>query len=100
MKQMLLLLIIVLLTACTPMTPPDGEGYILEVSDGSILVIDAQILDKSWNDIFEEYTGSAIQLSTRKKNLKPGQRIRYWVNGGVNDSYPSQAEAKRIEVID
>jgi len=100
MKKLLVLLVIVLLTACTQTTPPDGEGYILEVSGGSILVIDELILDKSWNDTFEEYTGSAIQLSTRKKNLKPGQKIRYWVNGGVNDSYPSQADAKRIEVID
>lgn len=99
MKKLLVLLVVLLLTACTQ-TTPDGEGYILEVSDRSILVIDELIVDKSWNEIFDEYTGNAIMLSTRKKNLKPGQKIRYWVNGGVNDSYPSQAEAKKIQVID
>lgn len=100
MRILLVMLGVLLMTGCTGAAPPDGEGYIIQVTERSVLVIDEQILDATWNEIFEEYTGNAIMLSTRKKNLKPGQRIRYWVKGGVNTSYPAQAEAKRIEVID
>ena len=46
-----------------------------------------------------EYTGGAIWLSTKKKDLKPGQKVQYQIRGGIDESYPAQAEAKDIKII-
>lgn len=75
-----------------------GEGYILEVTDDRILVIEEK-LEGQWQEVHREYRGEAIWLRTKKSGLKPGQQVRYWIRGGVNESYPAQASAKKIEVI-
>lgn len=81
---------------------PDGQGYIFEVSDGRILILDNVIksdFGKSWSDIFEQYTGNAIWLKTSTSKYKVGQKVRYWVEGGIDESFPEQARAKKIEII-
>jgi len=77
----------------------EGEGYILEVADQRILVVEKDFRGKSWKDIMNEYTGGAIWLSTKKKDLKPGQKVQYQIRGGIDESYPAQAEAKDIKII-
>lgn len=77
----------------------EGEGYILEVAEGRILVVEQKYLNKTWEDIMNDYVGEAIWLRTKTKDLKPGQRIYYRIKGGIDDSYPSQADAKEIKII-
>ncbi|GBG10437.1 hypothetical protein PAT3040_05170 [Paenibacillus agaridevorans] len=83
---------------------PTGQGYIFEVSeDGRVLVlddIDNIQIGKRWVDISSNYSGDAIWLKTTTSKYKVGQRVRYWVDGGVDQSFPAQASAKKIEIID
>lgn len=76
-----------------------GEGYILEVAEDRILIVEQKYLNKTWEEIMHDYVGEAIWLRTKTKDLKPGQRIHYRIKGGIDDSYPSQADAKEIKVI-
>lgn len=84
-------------------TTPTGEGYIFALTDGGVLVldnVDSNDMGKEWNDIFDTYQGDAIWLSTKKANLKVGQYVEYWVDGGINESFPRQATARKIEIVD
>lgn len=92
-------ILLMLLTACSLGDAAAGEGYILEIDGGRVLVLDQPYVGKTWNELFEQYQGSAIWLTTAKKDLEPGQKIQYWVKGGINDSYPGQAQAEKIKVI-
>lgn len=76
-----------------------GEGFILEVTEKRILVVEKKYMNKTWKDIMDEYVGEAIWLSTNTRNMKPGQKIHYKVKGGIDESYPSQAEAKEIKIL-
>lgn len=77
----------------------EGGGFILEVTEDRILVIEKKYMNKTWKDIMEEYVGEAIWLRTNTRNLKPGQKIHYKIKGGIDESYPSQAEAKEIKIV-
>lgn len=81
---------------------PSGQGYVFEVSKDRVLILDnvnKSDFGKGWNDIFADYTGNAIWLNTSSSKYKIGQKVRYWVDGGVNSSFPEQATAKKIEII-
>jgi hypothetical protein len=79
------------------------EGFIFEVKDNSVLVLDnvkTEDFDKTWNDISESYKGSAIWLQTSQAStLKVGQKVQYWTDGPVAESFPMQGTAEKIEVI-
>ncbi|GIO36388.1 hypothetical protein J41TS12_12490 [Paenibacillus antibioticophila] len=77
----------------------EGEGYILEVAEDRILIVEQKYPDKTWEEIMNDYVGEAIWLRTKTKDLKPGQRIYYRIKGGIDESYPSQADAKEIKII-
>ena len=80
----------------------DGEGYIFEKKDGRVLILDnvSEVeLGKKWKDIYSTYQGNAIWLKTSKFGLKVGQYVRYWIKGGIDDSFPAQAKALKIEVV-
>lgn len=92
-------LMVAVLTGCGGSAPPDGEGYVLEKTSTGVLIIDRRIVDAKWNEIMDDYDGDAIVLRTNKIGLKQGQKVRYWLDGGVNTSYPAQAFAKKIQII-
>lgn len=71
----------------------------MEVSEDRILIVEQKYSNKTWEEIMNDYVGEAIWLRTKTKDLKPGQRIYYRIKGGINDSYPSQADAKEIKII-
>lgn len=80
-----------------------GEGYVFEINDDRILVLnnaDAEDFGRSWNDIFETYEGEAIWLMTNTSKVDVGQKVKYWVDGAVDDSFPQQASAKQIEIVE
>jgi hypothetical protein len=83
-------------------TEPTGQGYIFEVSDSGVLVLDNiqdTDLGKNWRDISGRYSGNAIWLNTSTSKHSVGQKVKYWVDGGINESFPAQASAKKIELI-
>lgn len=102
MKKATLVMIIIccFIAGCSVQGDPDGSGYILEISENRVLVLDQKFEDKGWNEIYEEYNGSAVWLKTDVSNLKPGQKISYWIKGDIRESYPSQADAKKVKVLE
>lgn len=102
MKRVLLLVLLwSLLSGCSNNRAGyEGEGYILEIAEDRILIVEQQYLNKTWTEIMDDYVGEAIWLRTKTKDLKPGQRIYYRIKGGIDESYPSQADAKEIKIID
>ena len=82
---------------------PAAEGYILQMDGNRVLVLDnvkTEDLTKTWNEIAEHYQGRAIWLRTSDiSELEVGQKVRYWVDGPVAESFPEQGAAERIEVI-
>lgn len=78
-----------------------GEGYILEKNDHQILVLDRKFEGETWDDIFLEYEGLAIWITTKTASkYEQGQKIQYWLKPGINDSYPSQASAQKIKIVE
>lgn len=87
---------------------PTFEGYILDVDSGTVLVAYditeekyIQIKDQPLEEISdnEEYIPLIYLSYNDTNNLKVGHKVNVWINGGINDSYPQQAGAKRIEII-
>jgi hypothetical protein len=103
MRNLKMLMIIALLGCEEKLTSePSGQGYVFEISEGRVLILDnvkEGDFGKGWKDVFEDYTGDAIWLKTSTSKYKVGQRVRYWVDGWVDDSFPAQARARKIEII-
>lgn len=92
-----------LAAGCSANTPPSGEGYVLERNGGSSYIIIGEMTaddaGKTWNELFEAgYSGDAIVLRLKgDPGLDVGDKVKYWIDGGVNLSYPAQAAAKKVE---
>ncbi|WP_419875212.1 YobA family protein [Candidatus Pristimantibacillus sp. PTI5] len=104
LKILLIVVMTIALWGCEEklVSEPSGQGYVFEVSEDRVLILDnvkKSDFGKCWNDIFEDYTGNAIWLKTSSSKYKIGQKVRYWVEGGVDESFPAQASAKEIEII-
>lgn len=110
--SLILLSFIALITGCTEDegtltdTGLKTEGYILEVEENRILVAEnitseeyEVIKDKSISDLNGEGI-SLIYLSNEVSSLKEGNKVEVWIDGGIDESYPAQAEAEKIEVKD
>lgn len=105
-RIMVLAMMVMLLAGCSSKegsainrSPNEGGGFIIEVTENRILVIDKKYMNKTWKDVMGEYVGEAIWLRTNTRNLKPGQKIHYIIKGGIDLSYPSQADAKEIKIV-
>lgn len=82
-----------------------GEGFILEVSNDSILVV-KNINQERYNEI-KDVPGDALidqgglELIWLEYDaadgLQRGDHIEFWIDGSVRESYPEQAIAKKIE---
>ena len=92
------------------MEPPkeDGlkiEGYILEVDEGRILVAEGitseqyeTLKDKTPQELDNERI-SLYNLSYEDtSSLRKGNKVEAWIDGGIDESNPAQARAKKIEV--
>ena len=88
-----------IISSCTGNSQPDGTGYIFEISEKRILILDHNFENTQWEDLSKEYKGHAIWLTFHNNDLKKGQKVAYWIDGGIDDSYPAQAKAKKVEVL-
>lgn len=94
--------LLLLLSSCVQ-GEAHGEGYILEINGQRVLILDKleeEDIGKKWNDIMDEYRGNAIVLSTDQTDLEVGHYVEYWIDGEIATSYPEQAKAKKIKVIE
>ncbi len=80
-----------------------AEGFIFQIDENRVLVLDnvkSEDIGKTWNEIFDDYQGRAIWLKTSDASeFEAGQKVRYWVDGPVAESFPEQGSAERIEII-
>lgn len=81
------------------------EGFILEVEKGRLLVAEnitevkyQEIKNKTIQEL-DEARISLIYLSyNHENNVKAGNKVTVWIDGGVEHSYPAQAGVKKIAV--
>lgn len=82
-------------------------GYIIDKDEERLLVIEG--LDKSEFDINKQSVEEILKIAqpnatwiTFKDNEKfsIGEKVKVTVRGGVNTSFPAQAAAKQIEVVE
>lgn len=82
-------------------------GYIIDKDEERLLVIEG--LDKSEFDINKQSVEEILKIAqpnatwiTFKDNEKfsIGEKVKVTVRGGVNTSFPAQAAAKQIELVE
>lgn len=109
--NVMILMVSGILTACNN---PHMEGMILEVSEGTILLSQnlttdeyAEIKDTSVKtlqkeDVFGERDSlNLIELTyDGASSFNPGDEVEIWIKGDILDSYPGQATAKKVSLLD
>ncbi|MEA3318627.1 MAG: DUF3221 domain-containing protein [Bacillota bacterium] len=81
------------------------DALILEVKDGRMLVAEdvtrteyAEISNKTIQELDEERI-SLIYLSFDKSvDVKVGDEVEIWIDGGLDHSYPAKGHAKKVEM--
>ncbi|MDC3418388.1 DUF3221 domain-containing protein [Aquibacillus salsiterrae] len=105
-KTVLLMFVLIIFTvACSK---PDIEGYVIAIDEQRLLVTEdislekyEEIKNKTVNEI-DRLSGhiSLIYLSYDDANaFTKGDNVRVWIDGGIDQSSPAQAGAKKIEAI-
>jgi hypothetical protein len=100
MKTSLTILLVIFinisLLGCT-IRAPGIEGYITDIKDGKILVVDSINKDFSSTGGLEEFY-NAIWFSNAPKGVKVGQKVQVWFDL-VLTSYPGQSDAKKVVIL-
>ncbi|NMH73599.1 DUF3221 domain-containing protein [Bacillus sp. RO2] len=109
-KRVLFIILFVVLVGCTSIeekTDPSLiiNALILEVKDGRMLVAEdvtrseyAEVSKKTIQELDEERI-SLIYLSFDKSvDVKVGDEVAIWIDGGLDHSYPAKGHAKRVDV--
>jgi hypothetical protein len=83
------------------------EGYILKVEEGNILVAEnitlekyEEIKDKTDTELHEEGLSLIYVSYDDTSSLQVGNKVEIWIEGGIRESYPAQADASEIKVIE
>lgn len=108
---LILLSFFLLITGCTEnrTTPKEDdlkiEGYILEVDEGRILVVEGitseqyeRLKDKTLQELDNENISLFYLSYEDTSSLRKGYKVDVWIDGGIDESNPAQAGAKKIEV--
>lgn len=108
-----ILFLTVFLSACGS-GGPDVNGVLLEVNDNNVLLSEnltleeyEQIKEISATDLQNEDVNgerdplNLMSISYDKTDaFKAGTSVDVWLTGDIMESYPSQAEAKKINVVE
>lgn len=83
------------------------EGYIIEVGENRILVAEDMssdeyeaIKDTSISDLYEKGLSLIYFSNDDISNLRVGNKVEIWFDGTVAESYPAQARATKIVLIE
>jgi hypothetical protein len=98
------IVLLVNLVGCAK-TQDSREGFVLEVNDHSILVAQnislvryKELQDVSSEALIDQGGLELIWLTYEKADeFQKGDHVVFWIDGGVRESYPEQADAKKIE---
>jgi hypothetical protein len=73
--------------------PPDMTGYVMSQEGDQILVVDTIDPDTNGNP-------RAMWVSDVSGNSLIGKRVEVWTHDAVQESYPEQAEADKVAVLE
>ncbi|MFZ0474959.1 MAG: DUF3221 domain-containing protein [Halobacillus sp.] len=73
--------------------PPEITGFVMEQKKDQILVVSP--LDSN-----SESTANAMWVSGAPKDRWVGKQVEVWVKNGVRESFPSQAEAEEVKILE
>lgn len=97
-------MLIVFVSACSSIEnfeKPEADliGYVMDKSEKRMLVISKE--PQNFNDTggLEEFY-DATWLSNVSDDIEIGKLVKVWYKGGVAESYPSQAELGKYEIIE
>lgn len=98
------ILLLVCLVGCAKAEDP-REGFVLEVNDHSILVVQNvsqekynELKDVSSEALIDQGGLELIWLTYEKDQFQKGDHVVFWIDGGVRESYPEQADAKKLRL--
>jgi uncharacterized protein YcfL len=100
-------LVIILSFALVGCSGIQTEGYVLEVEENRILVAEKiteeeyeSIKDKSISEIDEDRISLIYFSYDDKEKINVGDKVEVWFDGNMATSYPAQAGATKIEIIE
>ncbi|MGF2617432.1 DUF3221 domain-containing protein [Rossellomorea vietnamensis] len=77
---------------------PGITGYVMDKTGQKILVVSAKAKDYSGNGGVKEYY-DAVWASEAPNDVKVGEQVKIWFDGGMDTSYPGQAAVGKLEVM-
>ncbi|WP_273126223.1 YobA family protein [Bacillus weihaiensis] len=81
-----------------PEANPGISGYVMDKEGQEILVVSTEAKDYSKNGGIEEFY-DAVWASKLTNDVKVGEQVKIWFDGGVETSYPGQAAVSKLEVM-
>jgi hypothetical protein len=94
------------IVACSSESEIMLTGYILDVEEEGILLAEnisyekfQEIEGESWQDVAEMQLGLYKISFENDGDFQIGDKVKVWIEGGVMESYPAQANAKKMIVI-
>lgn len=79
--------------------PPDMHGYVIEKDEYQILVINKEAYDFSDTGGIDNFY-EAMFLRNPPNELEVGHEVYVWIDGPVEESYPSRASIGDYEIVD
>ncbi|MFD2042737.1 DUF3221 domain-containing protein [Ornithinibacillus salinisoli] len=105
-----LLIFIIPISGCSAVSEqfePSLKGFILEVEGREVLVAENistneydEIKDIPIDDLDNEKLSLIYITYEDVKGFDKGNEIKVWLDGDIATSYPAQAKAKKIELIE
>lgn len=105
-----LLCLIAILSACNQQgstdDPPTIEGYIVEAEENQLLVVSnitreqAETITREEIFQMEDINAIVFELSNNSATYEKGQKVQVWAEDSIRESFPAQAEAETIEIIE
>lgn len=103
--------LVVLVTGCTQIEEKASDSsliidaLIIEVKDGRMLVAEDvtksefdEISNKTIQELDEERISLTYLSYDKLADLKAGDEVKIWIDGGLDHSYPAKGHAKKVEV--
>lgn len=94
------------LSGCSGKAGQQREGYVIEVKANTILIAQDISLERynelkgvSSEGLIDQGGLGLIWLTYKKSGeFEKGDHVVFWIDGGVNESYPEQASASKVEL--
>ncbi|MFD0618429.1 YobA family protein [Paenibacillus sp. GCM10027629] len=94
-----------LFAGCSHSKPPDFQGRIIDIKESRVLVVSnvsiKELETRTQTQLLNDKAPNAVWINVSSINkYKVGQLLEVWYQGGVDTSYPAQAGAKKVEIIE